>query len=103
MPVKFNDIVVNTVSSEQDLSIQTSSGTVSIGPITMPSSNNVITKTKMTFSSTGQSELKPASSVQTVTGPTATILEDTTILAVQYDGPVTLTLPDGSTRNVYCG
>ena len=95
MPVKFNDIVVNTVSSEQDLSIQTSSGTVSIGPITMPSSNNVITKTKMTFSSTGQSELKPASSVQTVTGPTATILEDTTILAVQYDGPVTLTLPNG--------
>ena len=95
MTVSFPSIVVDSVSCDQDLEIKVGTSTsVSIGPITLPVSDGGL-KTKMTFSDGGQSVFKPRSAVQIVTEPTATILESTTILAVQYDGPVTLTLPPG--------
>jgi len=95
MPVNLNEIIVDSVVCDEDLDISSTSGSISIGPITFPSSDGNV-KSKMSFSSSGQSEFTPRSSVQIVTTPSATILESTTILAVQYDGPVTLTLPDGS-------
>lgn len=94
MPLIFSELVVDSVESNEDLSLETG-GSMQIGPITFPSSTNVITNTKMTFSSDGLSEVKPSSSVQTVTTATATILDDTTIVAVDFDGPVSLTLPEG--------
>lgn len=96
MPVTFPSIIVDSVSCDQDLEITVGTSTsVSIGPITLPVSDGNL-KTKMTFSNDGQSVFYPRASVQIVTEPTATILESTTILAVQYDGPVTLTLPTGT-------
>lgn len=96
MSVSFPSLVVDSVSCDQDLEIKTGTSTsVTIGPITLPVSDGSL-KTKMTFSSDGQSVFNPRSSVQIVTEPTATILDNTTILAVQYDGPVTLTLPPGT-------
>ncbi|CAN0352467.1 unnamed protein product, partial [Hapterophycus canaliculatus] len=68
---------------------------VSIGAVQLPPSDGG-KKTKMTFSTDGQSSFTPRSSVQLVTTPAATILPTTTILAVQFDGPVTLTLPPGA-------
>ena len=96
MSVNANNMIVDSVTSDQDLSISTgSSSSVTVGPITFPVSDGSL-KTKMRFSSDGQSVFAPRASVQVVTTPTDTILESTTILAVRYDGPVTLTLPSGS-------
>ena len=96
MPVSLPPMIVDSVSCDQDLEITSGTSTaVTVGPIIFPVSDGNL-KTKMTFSSGGQSVFTPRASVQVVTTPTATILESTTILAVQYDGPVTLTLPSGS-------
>ena len=96
MSISFPRMIVNSVSCDQDLEIKVEASTsVSIGPITLPVSDGGL-KTKMTFSDGGTSVFKPRAAVQVVTEPTATILESTTILAVQYDGPVTLTLPPGT-------
>lgn len=96
MPVTLPRIVVDTVACEQDLVITPGvSASVSIGPVTFPDSDGGV-RSRMGFSSSGQSAFVPRASVQVVTTPTATILEGTTILAVQYaGGPVTLTLPSG--------
>lgn len=95
MAARWADMVVTNVECDQDLTITPGvATTVTIGQVTFPASDGD-TKTKMTFSSGGPSVFTPRASVQIVTTPTATILENTTILAVQYDGPVTLTLPAG--------
>lgn len=97
MSVGVSTMTVDTIECDQDLVITPGvSNSVTIGPITFPVSDGSM-KTKMTFSSDGQSTFTPRASVQLVTTPTATILDSTTILAVNYDGPVTLTLPSGTT------
>ena len=96
MPVACTGMVVASISCEQDLEITVGeASSVSIGAVQLPPSDGG-KKTKMTFSPDGQSTFVPRSSVQLVTTPAATILDTTTILAVQYDGPVTLTLPSGA-------
>jgi len=66
--------------------------------VTFPAGDGGV-RTKLGFSSRGQSSFVPRASVQVVTTPTATILESTTILAVRYAaGPVTLTLPSGASK-----
>lgn len=104
MPVSLSNIVVENVSCPQDLVISsTASAGISVGPVTLPSTDGG-TRTKLGFSSTGQSSFVPRASVQVVTTPTATILESTTILAVRYaGGPVTLTLPASASGTVPTG
>ena len=95
MPVSLPNMVVDSVTCDQDLHITPgTSMSVTVGSLHFPDTDGE-KKTKMTFSSTGESVFKKRASVQVVTTPTATILESTTILAVDYDGPVTLTLPSG--------
>lgn len=94
MPVTLLNIKVDAVACDQNLVITPgTSASVSIGPVTFPRADGGV-RSRLGFSSNGQSSFVPRASVQVVTTPAATILEGTTIVAVQYsDGPVTLTLP----------
>lgn len=96
MPVACTGMVVASVACDQDLAITVGpASSVAVGAVQLPHSDGG-KKTKMTFSADGQSSFTPRSSVQLVTTASATILPTTTILAVEFDGPVTLTLPSGA-------
>lgn len=96
MPVNLSTMKVDSIQCDEPLVIETgTTSSVSIGALKLPVSDGD-KKTKMTFSETGDSIFTPRASVQIVTTPNATILETTTIVAVQYSGgPVSLTLPEG--------
>lgn len=102
MPVFLQNLITRQVLFDQDIEITPgTSSLLTIGPVNFPLDDGQ-SKDKLSFSGNGTSSFKPRASLQRVTTASSTILEDTTIVAVDYDGAVTLTLPETSTRpNIY--
>ena len=93
MPVRIHAVFTSEISCDQDLDIiPGGSSSVIIGPITFPSSDGS-NKDRMVFSSVGTPSFDQRVRLQNVTSGSATVLDNTTLVAVDFDGAVALTLP----------